>query len=247
MLFTGSIKDIDKSKYDEIWIIARKIGNVQTGGNIYHVPQLAPSYDLLNRYLSWRSQGIWNKDQFDTVYIPQFLNEMQMPMAQQYLRLLQSKSKEKDVLICCFCSDESMCHRTLVKGIIESMNNTFYLLIAGSRSFNNYPLLKEKLDYLLQNQRDKEIHIVSGGAKGADTLAKWYAKERGYQMHVFPADWSIGKSAGYRRNETMHKFIAQFEHRGCVCFWDGESKGTAHNFKLCEIFNTPLRIVRFYQ
>ena len=246
MLFTGSIKDIDKSKYDEIWIIARKIGNVQTGGNIYHVPQLAPSYDLLNRYLSWRSQGIWNKDQFDTVYTPQFLNEMRMPIAQQYLKLLQSTSKEKDVLICCFCNDESMCHRTLVKSIIESMNNAFYLLIAGSRRFNNYAFLKDKCDYLLQNQIGKEIHIVSGGAKGADTLAEWYAKERGYQMHVFPADWDrFGKSAGYKRNEQMHQFISQFSKRGCVCFWDGESKGTQHNFDLCRNFNTPLRVLRF--
>jgi hypothetical protein len=126
------------------------------------------------------------------------------------------------------------------------MDNTFYLLVAGSRGFNDYPLLKEKLDYLLQNQSGKEIHIVSGGAKGADTLAEWYAKERGYQMHVFPADWNrFGKSAGYRRNEQMHQFISQFPKRGCVCFWDGESKGTQHNFQLCETYGTPLRKIMF--
>jgi hypothetical protein len=122
----------------------------------------------------------------------------------------------------------------------------FYLLVAGSRGFNDYPLLKEKLDYLLQNQLDKEIHIVSGGAKGADTMAEWYAKKRGYQMHVFPADWDrFGKSAGYRRNKQMHQFISQFPKRGCVCFWDGESKGTQHNFQLCETYGTPLRKILF--
>lgn len=122
----------------------------------------------------------------------------------------------------------------------------FYLLIAGSRNFNNYFLLKEKCNYLLQNKRDKEIHIVSGGAKGADTLAEQYAKEMNYQIHIFPAKWDMyGKSAGYRRNSEMHYFISQFPDRGCVCFWDGESKGTQHNFKLCEDYHTALRVIRF--
>lgn len=58
------------------------------------------------------------------------------------------------------------------------MNDTFYLLIAGSRDFNNYDLLKKKCDYLLSNQNEKEIHIVSGGARGADTLAARYARMR---------------------------------------------------------------------
>lgn len=129
---------------------------------------------------------------------------------------------------------------------MNASNNVFYLLIAGSRTFNDYEYFVDRCDYLLQNKQDKEIHIVSGGAKGADTFAEWYAKLRGYQMHVFPAEWDkYGKSAGYRRNEQMHKFIAQFSDRGCVCFWDGQSKGTQHNFELCSTFGTPLRKIRF--
>lgn len=245
MLYTGSIKDIDPSKYDEIWVIVRKLCNVKTGGNIYHVPQLAPSYDLVNRYLSWKDQGIWNKDQFDTVYTPQFLDEMKSPIAQQYLNLLRTKSKEKDILICCFCSDESMCHRSIVKQLVEEQEE-FYLLVAGSRTFDNYDLLRNTLDVCLSKKTNKTIHVVSGGAKGADSLAERYAKERGYQLHVFKADWNtFGKSAGYRRNEQMHQFIAQYPDRGCVCFWDGSSKGTAHNFDLCKTYGTPIRIKRF--
>lgn len=122
----------------------------------------------------------------------------------------------------------------------------FYLLIAGSRSFNNYELLKERCDFFLQNQKGT-IHIVSGGAKGADTLAERYAKERGYELHVFPADWNkYGNRAGYIRNEEMHKFIAKASYkRGVVCFWDGQSKGTAHNFELSKKYNNPLRVVKF--
>jgi hypothetical protein len=121
----------------------------------------------------------------------------------------------------------------------------FYMLIAGSRTFNNYELLKERCDFYLQNQKGV-IHIVSGGARGADALAERYAKEKGYELHVFPADWDrYGKAAGYIRNEQMHKYIAQFEKRGVICFWDGQSKGTAHNFELCKTYNNSLRVVQF--
>lgn len=120
----------------------------------------------------------------------------------------------------------------------------FYLLVAGSRSFNDYELLSNKLDALLVNQN--EVTIVSGGARGADKLAEAYAKKHNYELKVFEADWNrFGKSAGYRRNEQMHKFIAQFDKRGCVCFWDKQSKGTQHNFKLAEQYKTSLRIVKF--
>lgn len=245
MLYTGSIRDIDKTKYDEIWVIVRSLGNVSTGDNIYHVPQLSPSYNLFYDYRNWVKQGVWCKKQFDEVYKPRFLEEMKSDTAQQYLNLLRESCKTKDILICCFCNDESMCHRSIVKELIEG-HDDFYLLIAGSRTFNNYELLKERCDFFLQNQKG-HIHIVSGGARGADTLAEQYARERGYQLHVFPADWNkYGNRAGYIRNEEMHKFIAkESSKRGVLCFWDGQSKGTAHNFELCNIYNTPLRIVRF--
>lgn len=119
----------------------------------------------------------------------------------------------------------------------------FYCLVVGSRTFNNYQLLSNTLDKLLKNHKD--ITIISGGARGADTLAERYAKERSYTLKIFPADWSLGKSAGYIRNKTMHEFIAQFPNRGCVAFWDGISRGTQHNFELVKTYNTQLRIVKF--
>lgn len=49
MLYSGSFKDIDCDKYDEIWLIVRSL-SVPAGNNIYHVPQLSPSPDLFHRY-----------------------------------------------------------------------------------------------------------------------------------------------------------------------------------------------------
>lgn len=122
--------------------------------------------------------------------------------------------------------------------------NVFYCLVVGSRSFTDYELMSRKLDSLLSGESN--VVIVSGGARGADRLAERYARSRGYALRVFPAKWDLyGPSAGYRRNVTMHQFISVHPNRKVVAFWDGKSKGTAHNFELSRMFNNPYEIVKF--
>lgn len=118
----------------------------------------------------------------------------------------------------------------------------FFCLVVGSRSFTDYELMKKKLDALLVMH--KRIAIVSGGAAGTDGLAERYAKEHSYPFFLFPADWTKGKGAGYERNEEMHRFIAHFKARGCVAFWDGQSRGTQHSFSLAEKYHNPLRVIK---
>ena len=122
----------------------------------------------------------------------------------------------------------------------------FALLVVGSRSVTDYTFVKQKLDKLIGQIRYKyRIIVVSGGAKGADTLAERYARENGFEFHLMPADWNrYGKRAGYIRNREMHEYIAKFEHRGCVAFWDGISRGTAQSFELAKTCGTPLRVIR---
>ena len=119
----------------------------------------------------------------------------------------------------------------------------FTVLVAGSRTYNDYEEFVRIMDKVLANQTD--ISIVSGGAKGADSLAEAYAAARHIPIKVMHADWDkYGKSAGYKRNRQMHEFIANCPDRGCILFWDGKSKGTQHNIGLSQEFDTPLRIYR---
>lgn len=119
----------------------------------------------------------------------------------------------------------------------------FYCLVVGSRTFNDYAFMKRKLDHILQN-KDRVV-IVSGGARGADSLAERYAKEKGYPTKVFKANWDrYGKQAGFLRNREMHKYIAKAKDRGVVAFWQNQSKGTAHNFELAEEYHNPIRIIK---
>lgn len=126
----------------------------------------------------------------------------------------------------------------------NKMCEYFFCLVVGTRTFCDYDLMVQKLDYILKYH--KKTVIVSGGAKGADSLAERYAKEHGLTFVIFRAEWDkYGKSAGYIRNKKMHEYIANMPQRGCAAFWDGKSKGTAHNFELAKKYKTQIRIIRY--
>lgn len=90
------------------------------------------------------------------------------------------------------------------------------VMIGGSRNFNDYDYLKRNIEMYNISK------IISGGAKGADTLAEQYAKENNIPFECYPAEWNkYGKKAGIIRNKIMID-KADF----CVFFWDGKSPGT---------------------
>jgi hypothetical protein len=115
------------------------------------------------------------------------------------------------------------------------------VIIAGGRDFNDYELLKDKVDYILRNRQDEDIEIVSGKARGADSLGEKYAKEKGYQIKEFPADWdTYKKRAGYIRNEEMANYASH-----CICFWDGQSRGTKHMIDIAKREKLNIRVIRY--
>ena len=116
----------------------------------------------------------------------------------------------------------------------------FKVIIAGSRTFNDYELLKNFADYKLKNIHDN-IEIVSGGAKGADTLGEQYARERGYIIKVFPANWNEqGKAAGYIRNTEMARYADAL-----IAFWDGKSRGTRHMIETAKALHLKVGVQKF--
>ena len=51
------------------------------------------------------------------------------------------------------------------------------VIIAGTRDFNDYALLKKDVDYFLQDFNPSKIEIVSGNARGADKLGERYGRK----------------------------------------------------------------------
>lgn len=112
------------------------------------------------------------------------------------------------------------------------------LIIAGSRDFTNYTFLRDKLDFLLKNI-EEEIEIVCGEARGADKLGRQYGEFRGYKIKSFPANWDLGKGAGFLRNREMAQYGTHL-----VAFWDQKSPGTKMMIDLAKEYNLPTRVIK---
>jgi len=112
------------------------------------------------------------------------------------------------------------------------------IAIVGSRTFYDQPLLRESVSKELDIS---EIDlIVSGGAKGADSLAEKFADENNISKQIFYPEWSkYGKGAGYIRNKLI------IENVDIVfAFWDGKSKGTKHSINLAKELNKQLFVIK---
>ena len=91
------------------------------------------------------------------------------------------------------------------------------ILVCGGRDFEDKHVFAKHLDLL------NPTHLISGGARGADTLSELYSKSRQIKCVVVPADWDKhGKSAGFIRNQEMIDMKPDL----VVAFWDGVSNGT---------------------
>jgi len=111
--------------------------------------------------------------------------------------------------------------------------------IVGSRDFNDY----SQLHYMMRKlcEMFSIDGIISGGAKGADSLAELFAKNYEIPIMVIKPDWNkFGKAAGMIRNGEIIK-AADF----VVAFWDGRSRGTKNSIdrafnakKNCFVFFT---------
>lgn len=82
--------------------------------------------------------------------------------------------------------------------------------------------------------------IVSGGAIGADTYAREFARKKGLKLiEFFPNYEKYGKGAPLERNKLI------IEECDCVlAFWDGESHGTKFTLDYAKEKHKPVRIVK---
>lgn len=100
------------------------------------------------------------------------------------------------------------------------------ILICGDRNYKNRGRIRMTL-LSLKKIYDKIEYMLEGGAKGADTLGNEVARELGFEVKTFPANWEkYGRAAGPIRNKEM---LDQLEIGDIIlAFHDNfkDSKGT---------------------
>ena len=89
------------------------------------LPELAPSAPLVSWALSepW-TDARWRK------YEKAYLKEMSGPPASRVIALLAALSHQANFSVGCYCENESQCHRSLLKGLLENAGAAF----AGSHT-----------------------------------------------------------------------------------------------------------------
>jgi hypothetical protein len=107
------------------------------------------------------------------------------------------------------------------------------IAIVGSRTIYSVPL-----ERFIPPQCTE---IVSGGARGVDTVAAQYAEHHGIRLTVFYPDYErYGRAAPLKRNDQI------VEHADMVyAFWDGVSHGTLYTVRRCHECGKPFRLFRF--
>ena len=118
------------------------------------------------------------------------------------------------------------------------------VVIAGCRDYDNYEEAKSYIDFCLSDIRKKNnIVIISGCASGADAIGERYAKENGFEVERYPADWErYGRSAGPRRNKQMAE-VCDF----VICFWNEKSKGTKSMIDYAIKYNKPIKTKKIWE
>src|SRR5262249_41900095 len=108
----------------------------------------------------------------------------------------------------------SLCRRSAA---VVACRHAERIAIVGSRAYPRLDLVEAFVASLPPG-----TVVLSGGARGVDTVAEIAARERRLEVVVFHADWArLGRKAGPTRNAEI---VASADR--VVGFWDGSSRGT---------------------
>ena len=106
--------------------------------------------------------------------------------------------------------------------------------VVGSRS-----LAHLQVDFILPYIPEDATEIVSGGARGVDSLGELAAKELGLKFTCFLPDYhNFGKIAPLIRNEKIVDYADYV-----LAFWDTKSRGTRNTILHCIKKQKPFRVI----
>lgn len=118
------------------------------------------------------------------------------------------------------------------------------ILFCGSRNFDNFDAIRDAIQRVIARYDDvDEFVCIHGGARGADKIAGYCAKQVGWTVEVYEAEWDkYGKSAGYKRNRRM---LDEGKPDLVLAFRSaGESKGTDMMVDIAQQAKVPTYVYR---
>lgn len=110
-------QEIRKLSYQERFAIVRSYKH--PSALFKHLPVLAPSTELFYRCQELKQERNWNQETFEQIYVPNYLKQMHGKEEIATLDILCEKSLHENIILACFCHDESHCHRSILTGLLQ--------------------------------------------------------------------------------------------------------------------------------
>ena len=118
-LYLVNVKNMDRvpSSIQYKYFIVRSCKNsdyyVRRGWSI--LPQISPEPELFRTYLELKKEGNWNRETYDSIYVPWFLKQMKTDtvMRNTLNNIKAILDTGQDVVFMCYC-DTDMCHRFIL-------------------------------------------------------------------------------------------------------------------------------------
>lgn len=115
----------------------------------------------------------------------------------------------------------------------------FRLLITGSRTWSDVAVIEREFAVVAEHE-GSDVVLVSGGAKGADTLCEQVAERYGWVVERHLPDWSVGKRAGFDRNRLMVDLGADY----CLAFILDDSAGASQCSRIAKEAKIPTKRIK---
>ena len=190
MIYIGNVRS-PRPNMDANYAIVRSARTLNSGMKLCDI--LSPSQDLFFEYRRLAntpdprdsSKTLWSPKSFEERYLPEFLSQMRYdPRAANILNSLVEMDKAgKKIELSCFCGQESMCHRSIVAGLLQGAGVRVHTATGAdySRYYDMYlsaPLTPMADKYLKQEvfkaqqaavgaRNGKEYHeIIQGQSSG---------------------------------------------------------------------------------
>ena len=77
------------------------------------LPELAPSEELVKLGLAASDERVWRS------FVQRYRSEMKRPSAARLITLLAVLSRQTALSVGCYCADESHCHRSVLRTLLE--------------------------------------------------------------------------------------------------------------------------------
>lgn len=120
MIRIERIPDISITEYDEVWWIVRSPDSLPKEEKL--VQSLAPSKELFLRYRKAFHAGQFDPEFFQKEYVPQFVSELSKNEdAKEMLDYLYREGSRRNIVLGCYCENETLCHRSIIAGILLGM------------------------------------------------------------------------------------------------------------------------------